>query len=92
MGNFKWKNKSKDTKKTTPHTNQQGKSSSYSNKKGDNNKKNKMCSYCKKLGHEEHACYLKKLDELTHITKEHNIPLPNAYKDKGSTSNSKGKG
>ena len=51
-----------------------------------------MCSYCNKSGHEERACYLKRLDELTHIMQENNIPLPDAYKDKGSTSNSKGKG
>ena len=44
------------------------------------------------MGHEEHECYLKKIDELTHIMKQHNVSLPNAYKDKGSSSDSKGKG
>ena len=71
---------------------EQDKSSSNSNKKGDNNKEKKKCAYCKKSGHEEHECYLKKIDELTHIMKKHNVPLPNAYKDKGLSSNSKGKG
>ena len=52
----------------------------------------KKCAYCKKLGHEEHECYLKKIDELTNIMKKHNVPLPNAYKDKESSSDSKGKG
>ena len=64
-----------------------------SNKKGDNsNKEKKKCAYCKKTGHEEHECYLKKIDELTHLMKKHNVPLPNAYKDNGSSSDSKGKG
>ena len=44
------------------------------------------------MGHEEHECYLKKIDELTNIIKKDNVPLPNAYKDKGSSSDSKGKG
>ena len=44
------------------------------------------------MGHEEHECYLKKIDELTNIMKKHNVPLANAYKDKGSSSYSKGKG
>ena len=61
-----------------------------SNKKGDNNKE-KKCSYCKKSGHEEHEFYLKKIDELTNIMKKHIAPLPSAYKDKGSSSDSKGK-
>ena len=83
----KWKkNKSKDAEKTTPQSNQQGKSSSNSNKKGDNNKEKKKCAYCKKLSHEEHECYHKKIDELASIMKKHNVPLPNAYKDKGSSS------
>ena len=44
------------------------------------------------MGHEEHDCYHKKIDELTNIMKKHNFPLPNTYKDKGSSSDSKGKG
>ena len=88
----KWKIKSKDAEKTTPQSNQQGKSSN-SNKKGDNNnKEKKKCAYCKKSGHEEHECYLKNIDELTNIMKKHNVPLPNTYKDKGSSLDSKGKG
>ena len=75
--------------KKTPQSNQQGKSSSNSNKKGDNNKEKKKCAYCKKSGHEEHECYLKKIDELTNIIEKHNVPLPNA---KGSSLDSKGKG
>lgn len=92
--NKKWKNnKSEDAEKTTPQSNQQGKSSSNSNKKGDNNKDKKKCAYCKKLGHEEHECYHKKIHELMSIMKKHNVPLPNAYKEKGSSSSySKGKG
>ena len=35
---------------------------------------------------------IKKIDELTNIMKKHNVPLPNAYKDKGSSSDSKGQG
>ena len=90
--NQKWKkNTSEDTEKTTPQSNQQGKSFSNSNKKGDNDKEKKKCAYCKKSGHEEHECYLKKIDELTHIMKQRNVPFPNAYKDKGSSSESKGK-
>ena len=85
------KNTSADAKNTTPQSNQQGKSSSNSNKKGNNNKEKKKCTYCKKLGHEEHECYHKKIDELTNIMKKHNIPLPNAYKEKGPSSYSKGK-
>ena len=90
----KWKNNTQeDTEKTTPPLNQQGKSSSNSNKKGDTNKEKKKCAYCKKLGHDEHECYHKKIDELTNIIKKHNVPLPNAYKEKGSSSSdSKGKG
>ena len=45
-----------------------------------------------KLDHEEHACYHKKIDELTSIMKKHNVRLPNSYKEKGSSSDSKGKG
>lgn len=52
----------------------------------------KKCAYCKKLGHEEHECYHKKIDELTNIIKKHNVPLPNDYKEKWSSSDSKGKG
>ena len=44
------------------------------------------------MGHEEHECYLKKIDELTNIIKKHNVPFPNAYKDKGYFLDSKGKG
>ena len=82
--NKKLKNKSKDAEKTTPSLNQQGKSSSK--KKGDTNKENKKCAYCKKLGHEEHECYHKKIDELTAIMKKRNVSLPNAYNEKGSSS------
>ena len=89
--NQTWKkNTSVDAEKTTPQSNQQGKTFLNSNKKGDNNKVKKKCAYCKKLGHEEHECYLKKIDELTHIMKKHNDPLPNAYK--GSSSDSQAKG
>ena len=63
-----------------------------SNKKGGTNKEKKKCAYCKKLGHEEHECYHKKIDELTNVMKKHNVPLPNAYKEKGSSLDSKGKG
>ena len=80
--NKKWKNnKSEDAKKTTPSSNQQGKSSSNSNKKGETNKEKKKCGYCKKLGHEEHECYHKNIDELMTIMKKHNVPLPNTYKE-----------
>ena len=68
-------------------------SSSNSNKKGDTNKEKKKCAYWKKSSHEEHECYLKKIDELTNIMKKHNVPLPNAYREKGSSSSDlKGKG
>ena len=91
--NKKWKNnKLEDAKKTTLESNQQGKSSSNSNKKGYNNNEKKKSAYCKKLSHEEHECYHKKIDELTSIMEKHNVPLPNSYKDKGSSSDSKGKG
>ena len=55
-------------------------------------KEKKKCAYCKKLGHEEHECYHKKIDELTNTMKKHNVPLSNAYKEKGSSLDSKGKG
>ena len=35
---------------------------------------------------------IKKIDELMNIMKKHNVPFPNTYKDKGSSSDSKGKG
>ena len=42
---------------------------------------------------DEHQCYHKKIDELKNIMKKHNVPLPNAYKEKGSSSlDSKRKG
>ena len=92
--NKKWKNKkSKDAEKTTPSSNQQGKSSLNSNKKGGTNEEKKKCAYCKKLGHEEHECYHKNIGKLMNIMKKHNVPLPNAYKEKGSSSlDSKSKG
>ena len=91
--NKKWKNnKQKDAIKKTPSSNQQGESSLNSNKKGDTNKEKKKCAYCKNLGHEGHECYHKNIDELTNIMQKHNVPLPNAYKEKGSSSDSKGKG
>ena len=90
--NQKWKNKKlEDVEKTTPQSNQEGKSSSNSNKKGDNNKEKKKCSYCKKLGHEEHECYHKKIDDLMNIIKKHDVPLPNTYEGSSSL-DSKGKG
>ena len=62
--NQKWKkNKLQDAEKTTPQPNQQGKSSSNSNKKGGTNKEKKKYAYFKNLGHEEHECYHKKIDE-----------------------------
>ena len=49
----KWKNKKQeDIEKTTPKSNQNGKSSSNTNKKGEMNKEKKKCAYCKKLGHD----------------------------------------
>ena len=75
-------NKQEDAEKTTPSSNQQGESSLNSNKKGDTNKEKKKCAYCKKMGHEEHECYHKKIDELTNIMKKYNVPLPKAYKEK----------
>ena len=89
----KWKNNTQeDIENKTLPLNQQGKSSSNSNRKGDTNKEKKKCAYCKKLGHDENECYHKNIDELTNILKKHNVPLPNAYKDKGSSLDSKGKG
>ena len=90
----KWKdNKQGDTKNSSPKSNQQkGKSSSNTNKKGDNNQEKKKCAYCKRTGHDEHQCYHKKIDELKNIMK-HNVPFPNSYKEKGSASlDSKRKG
>ena len=64
------------------------------NQKGNNSNKRekKNCSYCKKNGHEEHYCKDKQIDELLNIMRKHKIDVPNAYKDKGSSSTSKGKG
>ena len=67
-------------------------SSSNSKKKGNINKEKKKCANCKNLDHEEHECYHKKIDELTNIMKKQNVPLPNTYKEKGSSLDSKGKG
>ena len=30
-------------------------------------------AYCKKLGHDEHKCFHKKIDKLTHILQKNNI-------------------
>ena len=60
--------------------------------KNSNKKEKKNCSYCKKNGHEEHYCKDKQIDELLNIMRKNKIDVPNAYKDKGSSSTSKGKG
>ena len=84
---MKWKNnKQEDVEKTTPSSNQ-GKSSSNSNKKGDTNKEKKKCAYCKKLGHEEHECYHKKIDELTNIIKKYNCHAQKLRRRKENTTN-----
>lgn len=50
-----------------------------------------MCAYCKKSGHDEHHFYLKKIDELKYLLKKNSVKLPDAYKEKDSTSKEKGK-
>ena len=52
----KWKdNKQGHIEKSPPTSNQQkGKSSPNTNKKGDNNHEKKKCTYCKRMGHDEH--------------------------------------
>ena len=73
---------------------QQGKSSSKNSQKGNNSskKEKKTCSYCKRNGHDEHECKDKQIDELINLMRKHKIDVPNAYKDKGSSTTSKGKG
>ena len=45
------------------------------------------------MGHDEHQCLYKQIDELKNIMKKHNVPLPKAYMERGSSSlDSKGKG
>ena len=90
--NKKGQSKPKDK---TPPSPQQGDTSS-SKKDNSPKKERPTCAYCKRVGHEEHRCHLKKIDELTHILKKHSIDLPNAYKKEDSSpstsSQSKGKG
>ena len=50
-----------------------------------------MCAYCKKLGHDEHHCYLKQIDEFKHLLKKNSVKFLDAYKEKDSTSKKKGK-
>lgn len=64
-------------------------------------KDNIFCGYCKKLGHDEHHCYKKDIDELKNILEKNKINLPSrmstlaSSKDKGkdhSFGTYKGKG
>lgn len=74
---------------------QQGDSSSSSNK-GNSQKEKPTCAYCKKVGHDEHRCHAKQVDELTNLLKKNNINFPSSYKKEASLSTSsqskKGKG
>lgn len=61
--------------------------------------KRDKCAYCKKIGHDDHKGFHKKIDVLTHIFQKKNIHLPSsvstpsAYQATStSTSLSKGKG
>ena len=49
-------------------------------------KEDLMCAYCKTLGHDDHHFYLKKIDELKHLLKKNIVKLPDAYKEKDSSS------
>lgn len=88
----KWQSKPKEKAPSSPQQRD-----SFSSKRENSQKRERpTCAYCKKIGHEEHHCHSKKIDELTHIIKKHNIDLPKVYKkDDSSTStssHSKGKG
>ena len=66
--------------------------SASSNKKGNNEKKDKLfCAYCKKLNHDEHHCKTKRIDELEKLLRKNKINVPNASMDSNpSTSKEKG--
>ena len=75
------------------------KSKSSSREESSRRKRDK-CAYCKKLGHDEHKCFHKKIDELTHILQKNIIQLPSLVSSPSShyqeattsTSSSKAKG
>jgi hypothetical protein len=90
----KQQSSSNQSSSTQHSSSQQGKSSSKNNQKGNNSNKRekKTCSYCKRNGHDEHECKDKQIDELVNLMRKHKVDVPNAYKDKGSSTTSKGKG
>ena len=47
-------------------------------------RKRDKCAYCKKLGHDEHKCFHKKIDELTYILQKNNIQLPSSVSSPSS--------
>ena len=74
---------------------QQSSTSSSSKKYNYSSKREQpTCAYCKRIGHDEHRCHVKQIDELKNILKKNNINLPAAYQEKDSSpsSSSKGKG
>jgi hypothetical protein len=67
--------------------------SNSSSSKGNSQKKDRpTCSYCKKVGHEEHSCHKKQIDELKHLLKKNNINFPSSQQSSTPFSkSSKGK-
>ena len=63
--------KNREKKFLTPRV-VNGASSSKNNKP---KKERTTCSYCKKLGHDEHKCMKKKIDHLSHRLKRNNIKV-----------------
>ena len=47
--------------------------SKSSSKEETSRRKRDKCAYCKNLGHDEHKCFHKKIDELTNILQKNNI-------------------
>ena len=47
--------------------------SNSSSREETSRRKRDKCAYCKKLRHDEHKCFHKKIDELTHILQKSNV-------------------
>ncbi|WP_197054055.1 hypothetical protein, partial [[Clostridium] innocuum] len=59
--------------------------SKSSSREESSRRKRDKCAYCQKLGHDEHKCFQKKIDELTHIIQKHNIKFPSSVSTPSST-------
>ena len=59
--------------------------SKSSSREESSRRKRDKCAYCKKLGHDEHKCFHKKIGELTHILQNNNIQFPSSVSAPFST-------